>query len=569
MTTQQRQQEVYRRAVSLVHDQAPMLRLAREIHRTDRGLPILFADKPYLIALYAAIPKLRRAVFRKAVQTGISEALIQLMLYRAGWLGHKTAYALPTDKVASRFVKERIDPLIESVPTYRALLPFGQVESRKADMGNITSKRFGRGMMRFLGAATKANWVEFSTDLLIVDEHDLCEPEHVAMAPDRVKASREPSLIYVGNPTDSGVGIDQRYQEGSRGKWFQRCSRCGHRQVLDWFVHFVEQTDAGLWVPRDQSRHEHPADGDLRPVCARCVRPWDRTSGGGCWVHERSIQDDVAASFTMSHLDMLARSRDERPMRAMLHEWVAAQTDDAALVKFFQSKLGQAKRAQGASLTVELLRRAATGRPMDPMGESTRGKLLVLSSDVGSTFHVTVRELHEDMSVQVGYRSETRWVGTTRSWAGLTAIHERFNPGISVVDAGPEGTAAREWCAAVERRLEGCQAYRCAFHRTAHVAGRELAFTKSVRDRLVTVDRTQAMDRAFYDLRDGFHALPADVFTVPNWSEQMCAPVRQVRDDGTAFWSKGDDHYRLSDTYARVGVQIAAGSGCLPSPERS
>lgn len=163
-------------AAERLHDAMPLLRIAREIHQSDRGGPILFADKPYLIALYGLLPKMPMAVFRKAVQTGISEALIQLMLYKAGWLGQKCAYALPTNPVAARFVTQRINPLIESVPTYRRLLPYGTVDGRKPDVGNVGMKRFGPGSMSFIGAETKSNWVEFSADLLIVDELDLCVP---------------------------------------------------------------------------------------------------------------------------------------------------------------------------------------------------------------------------------------------------------------------------------------------------------------------------------------------------------------------------------------------------------
>ncbi len=561
--------DVYNQAVEIAHDVAPLLRIAREVHRSDRGSPILFADKPYLIALYVLLPKIPAAVFRKAVQTGISEALIQLMLYKSGWLGQKCAYALPDNKIAGGFVADRINPLIESVPAYRRLLPHGDSDDRHPETGSIARKRFGPGSMRFMGAQTKSNWVEFSTDLFIIDELDLCVPEHVAMAPDRLKASRTPSLIHVGNPTAAGVGIDQRYTEGSRGKWYQRCTRCNHRQALDWFLHFVERNDAGMWVPMDRARFGDPSAGDLRPVCLKCRRPWDRVDVGGKWVHEREPSASITASFTMSHLDMLPKSADDQPMRGLYVKWIKAQTNDAELVKFFQSNLGLPRRPQGASMTVEMLRAACGSRPMDPQGESTKGKMLILSSDVGSTFHVTLSEIIEDLDVPVGYRRETRWVGTTTSWPGLTDIHKRFNPGITVVDSAPEGTAAREWCASMEARLEGCQAYRCAFHQGSRVAGAELGFTKSSKDRLVTVDRTQAMDRSFYDLRDGLHTLPADILTTPNWSAQMCVPVRQVRDDGTAFWSKGEDHYRLSDTYNRVGLQIAAKSGCMESPGQS
>lgn len=562
--------EPYKRAVNAIHGQAPLLSIAREIHRSDRGKPIQFGTMPYLIGLYIALPHLRAAVFRKAVQTGVSELLIQLMLYKAGWLGQKCAYALPDNRIAALFVSDRINPLIESVPAYRRLLPHGEDDGRVAETGSVARKRFGHGFMRFMGAATKSNWVEFSADLLVVDEVDLCVPEHVAMAPDRIKASPTPCLIHVGNPTNEGEGIDAMYSAGTRGTWFQRCDRCGERQRLDWFLHFVDRSDSGAWVPRDRQRATDPARGDLRPVCVRCCQPFERTGERGQWVHEREQSRAVSASFTNSHMDILASGRDHQPMRDMMIAWIKAQTNDEALVKFYQSNLGLTKRPEGASLTVEMLRAASKGRPMNPHGEGLAGKMLVMSSDVGSTFHVTVSEIVEDMSVPVGYRRFPIWYGTTSTWTGLDAIHDRFMPGITVVDAGPEGTAAREFCAKVEQKVFGMLAYRCAFHQGSRVAGKDLALARDRINRLATVDRTQAMDRAFYDIRDGFTILPSDVLTVPNWASQMCKPVRAVKEDGTAYWTKGksaEDHYRLSDTYNRVGLEIAALSGCMETPE--
>lgn len=559
----------YADAVGLVHEAAPLLRLARDHHRNERGLPIRFADKPYLPALFAALPKVSSVSFRKAVQTGISEALIMLVLYEAGWRGRYCAYALPDNKITARFVTKRIDPMLSGVPVYRSRLPFGDESGRKPQTGNVSLKRFGKGFLLFIGAEAGSNWVEFSTDTFVIDELDRCNQENVAMASDRLKASMEPRLIYVGNPTSLGFGIDEKFTSGSRGYWFQSCTRCGHRQMIDWFLNVVEQDDAGTWVPFDRQRIADPALGDLRPMCVRCRNPFERSTGG-CWVHERPTTAYINPSFCMTHLDMLPNRRGHQPFREMYVEWLAAQRDDQLLVSFHRNKLAQARSAQGTSITADLLRRATErGRPMDPTGSSLAGKMVVMSSDVGSTFHVTVSEIVEDLSLLSGYRRETRWAGTTNGWTGLTALHERFNPGITVVDSAPEGTAAREWCARMEQRLDGCQAYRCAFHKGDRVAGSELAMKKSIKDRLILVDRTQAMDRAYYDLRDGLNVLPTDIFTVPSWSTQMGTPIREVRDDGTAFWTKGEDHYRLSDTYNRVGLALASKSGCMPSPSRS
>lgn len=229
-------------------------------------------------------------------------------------------------------------------------------------------------------------------------------------------------------------------------------------------------------------------------------------------------------------------------------------------------------------MSAETLQKAATGPAMDATGATTPGKMVIMASDVGTVFHVTIAEVIPDLDLPDGGKRRKLWVGTARSWADLEAIRRRFHPGLVVVDNGPETTAGRDWCAAAEEasqdeaaKGEGpvCYAFRCAFHGGARAAGSDLALKLDVGARLVTVDRTQAMDRAWYDLRDGLCILPSDVLAVPSFSSQMCAPIRQVNESsGQAFWTKGNDHYRLADTYERVALSLAGIMGCDKVPTR-
>ena len=227
-------------------------------------------------------------------------------------------------------------------------------------------------------------------------------------------------------------------------------------------------------------------------------------------------------------------------------------------------------------MSVEVLQAAAKGAPMDMTGASTPGRAVLMSSDVGTTFHVNVSELVQDLSLPDGGKRRKLWVGTARSWADLESIRKRYHPGIIVVDNGPETTAGRDWCAAAEEASQGeakrgegpiCYAFRCAFHGGNRSAGSDLSVKLDVRDRLVTVDRTQLLDRAWYDLRDGLCILPSDIMAVHGYSAQMCAAVRVVNEhNGTASWTKGNDHYRLADGYERVALAVAGIVGCEKVP---
>lgn len=566
-----------------MHDAAPLLRIAREIHRARRGDPILFHDKPSLPALYAELPRQERADVRKSGQTGLTELLIQLILYEAGWLGRICAYVLPTDKKVGQMVADRIDRLLEEVPAYRRLLPYGESDRRLPDIGNLSRKKLGTGTLLFFGAETRNNWTEWSGDTLIIDEYDDCDEANVALGLDRIKVAHREGrsrMIQVSNPTAGpGRGIDRLWAAGSRGAWFQRCTRCGHRQCIDWFAHVVERDDAGRWVPRDRARAGDGGAllGDLRPVCARCRQPFERTAEGALWVHERSTAQH-RFTVTMGEPDCLPTGPRHQPYRDLYARWVAAQGNDALISAFYIMALGKPRQPEGGAMSAETLQRAATGPAMDPTGETTPGRMFIMGVDVGTTFHVTVAELVPDLDAPDGGRRVKRWLGTARSWADVEAIRRRYHPGVIVVDNGPETTAGRDWCAAAEAtsyeenaRGEGpvCYAFRCAFHAGARAAGSDLGLKLDVTARLVTVDRTQLLDRAWYDLRDGLCVLPSDALAVPSFSDQMCTPIRVVNEaSGQASWTKGADHFRLADGYERVALSVSGIVGCGAVPAR-
>ena len=104
----------------LAIDSYPMLRIARNHHQSVRGKPMVFADRLYLVELYKDFPSIGGADIQSAVQTGKTECSIILALERAGWSGKIVAYVLPSGAVRNRFVQNRINPLIATVPAYRA-----------------------------------------------------------------------------------------------------------------------------------------------------------------------------------------------------------------------------------------------------------------------------------------------------------------------------------------------------------------------------------------------------------------------------------------------------------------
>ena len=222
----------YSGSLSAMNKEYPILGRAFTVHEATRqGRPMSFKDKPFLVELYA---------------------------------------------------DGRVDPLLKRIPTYIRRAVGGAIGSddrsrggkgRENAAGNRTLKQFGDGSLLFLGSGTDNDFVEFSADMMVVDEYDRCKSANIAMAVDRLRESPYPQQIHISNPTLPNEGICRLYNASDMRRWNHLCDRCGERQPLDWFEHVVTRDDSGRWVLRDTRRG---INGEVRPMCRRCHKPFSR-----------------------------------------------------------------------------------------------------------------------------------------------------------------------------------------------------------------------------------------------------------------------------------------------------
>lgn len=559
--------------------EAPLLYMAISDHRNLRGSPMSFGTMPYLVPLYQTFPDLDGADVISAVQTGKSELFTLLMLYLAGWRGRVCAYVLPTFSVRSRFVRRRIDPLLTEVKAYRDRIPGGAPElapssgaGQAAALGSHALKLFGSGTLMFLGSNTPTDFLEFSADALFIDEYDACEPENLIRARDRLLASPHPQMFRLANPTIPGTGIDKIYRRSDQRRWYYRCPCCGEAQPLDWFVNFVRRRDDGSWELRDRARAGQAVlsstgtmratQGDARPVCRRCQKPFERYAAWFAWVAE-----DPAAGrrrgYHMTRLDVLDQSITE-----LFAAWVEAQGSTVDVARFYTSILGLAYEQSGAAITVEDLRNACRGAENDHVGgPEYANDLIVMGVDVGTVLNVTIDAIRL-VTVDGEKRIERTCVhvGGYLNFEDLDDLIERFHVGTCVIDAMPETRKAQELR---DRHLGGdCDVWLCRFFPVPRVGRERFGLRQEWDVKVVEVDRTQMLDAAFDDLRHKRRVFPSDSFSTFGWSDQMRAPKR-VLDEGKGriTWTEGNaaDHYRLSDAYALVAHELSQRGGSYVS----
>ena len=60
-------------------------------------------------------------------------------------------------------------------------------------------------------------------DALYLDEVDLCNPDHVGTAINRLDASNWKLVTYLSTPTLPNTGIDAAFQNSDQSEWVVRC----------------------------------------------------------------------------------------------------------------------------------------------------------------------------------------------------------------------------------------------------------------------------------------------------------------------------------------------------------
>jgi len=552
----------YKGLVSGLNEEYPMIGQALVHHRNTRGKAMSFKDYPYLASLYAELPD-EGADICKAVQTGLSELFICLALHHAGWKGRIVAYILPTFGARDRFVAQRINRILLASEGYRSLLPSNR-EGTRWDHGNNKLKRFGSGSLLFLGSNTTVDFVEFSADSLIIDEFDQCDPSNLAKARDRLRASTDPKIYRLGNPTLPNIGVCKLFDEGDQRLWYTICDRCGEWQSLDWFENIVMKDEkTGFWIPRDPVGQGVDVDrlkSEIRPSCRKCKQIFNR-SNKGAWVE--SYKERERRSYRITRLDVLNESLTD-----LYKEWMLAQGNLNRLSTFYTSVLGRGFEYSGARLGGDDLRKCADrGDDLDyGGGDHYKDLVVVMGVDVGSVLNFSI-SIAEEQELENGDTEVLRkavLIGACRHFEELQDLILRYHIKSLVIDSMPETRKCQELRDWSNREGVGCQVWLARFHPSARVTHESYGRKMNWRDRVVTVDRTQIMDATFEEIKNEKRIYPQDVFTVLGWIDQMRAPVRVLDSEKSrVIWTEGSspDHYRFADVYDRIAFDLAQMSG--------
>lgn len=507
--------------------------------------PDLIPDRPfdlkhhlYLRDIYADTAQ--KVVVQKAAQMGLSEWLISYAFHGCDVRRATVLYTFPSLNLLSDFSRARLGPAIEASPYLQSIVGQAAEEARVArrrpDM--VTLKRvrdrhlyLRGGQVRPDGKAPQLKAID--ADIVILDEVDEMDPRVLPIAAHRLDASEIGEVRMVSTPTYPGVGIYVEYDASDQRVWMIKCDGCQYYQEIT-LDNVVTEYDA---LGRPLHWHGHP--DEAFPLCLRCGAKVDRLAPGR-WVARHP--DREVHGYRMSHL-ISARTPVLKIVQGLM------EVDPTIRKEVLNQHLGTVFVPRGTKLTNEQL--DACRR--DYLHGPVPGEEYVLGADVGNAIHVVVRALP-----QAGSRERPqRWAGIVPDFEALGIEMMRWRVKRAVIDAQPESRKARELQAKFDRGLVWLAYYKDGEDRRKDI------MVWDENEGSVTAARTPVIDAMMAGLIGGESTLPIDARHIPDYYEQLCAPIRTIESKPggvqvSRYVHTRPDHFAHSEVYVHMAAQIPA-----------
>lgn len=525
--------------------------LATKYHRNVRGEALNFIDFFYMWDILNDPSP--HQVIQAAVQTAKTETFICRMLSDC-MLGLSVFYVVPTRDSRNIFVQNRIDRLFDRVPFYRQ-----QVGTIVGESDSTLLKHIGPGVVRFGASQSIGEFKEFPADVLYVDERDVCDPDGLAFAFDRCKGSPYRFRHDLANPTVPGTkqrqNINWMFENSDAKRLHYRCPHCGFVQWLDWFKNYVMEVKHKDVIIDYQLRDEEWRVGgnrDIHPVCQKCGNLFDRTESCVGWIATGDPNHKVSG-WQFGRLAPLTQRAEE-----LWDRFKDAVGNHSAMQTFVTSDLGEAYRGDsGNSLSEELMGRCAHDYecPSTYHGPSTMG------IDVGTFLDVRISGYVDVKQGEYWVRKrKLLHVGRYRDKEEIYLLMQQYRVAVAVIDSEPESRLSKEI-----QTVAPCRVWRCMYApvegrgaRSIRWAVKEGQEAKKGEERLVIVDRTEAMDSVFaqYVREEVMEPRNFTGLLGGEYIGQMTAPVRLLEpSNGRYFWLKCTDHQFHANVYDWLASQ--------------
>lgn len=531
------------------------------LHRKLEGRAFSLDRHRPLRAVYA--DPHNHIVVIKPAQRGVSEYAINLTGFALDLGAHvwtddfkdglNVAYIFPKKEALGDFSKERLSGMARESPYLTQLFGGGDSE-----FNAVTFKQVRESFLYLRGGWSTSALKSFPADVLILDEYDEMASSAAALARRRLNASSVRRELDISTPSVPGMGIHRMFLDSDQHRYLQR-HRCGAWVLYD-FLRDVRVRGAahdawGEWPSEEIRRHPVTL---ACPECGLEVSDAERVSEGRWEAQEpevRGLRGYWVPPLAFPSVDLLRLAA------------AAVNPDPFERQQFFQSDLGLPYTVAGSKITLEQILQLAA--PLEngrlPVGRWTD---VTMGVDVGFKKHWKA----SGVSTVDGTRY-TLGAGQVDAWADLDGLMRHFRVRRCIVDAQPDLDSAKEfvsrWPGRVLRAFyPGPSALKGQLW---HMDGLDLKklrnrrATAHIRDDVITINRTMAMDRLRAMIVKLAEPAPFDVVNDPEFQAHLQSPTRttmpDTRGQPVAVWlHSGADHLFHAMVYDLVARETLPSS---------
>jgi hypothetical protein len=538
-----------KRLLKLLQVRDTRIDFVKNHHKNQRGEDMDFEDIYHMREIYeSSSPEI---VIMGGTQTFKSEWMIVDLLAMA-YNAVNCFYVLPKHDFKVKYVQNRINKPIDDSPFYKQIL-------KDADVNRIDNKRFGKGTMEFVDSNVYANFKSSSADAYYVEECDECDWDNVAFGYSRLDASPFQFKRFLGNPTtEEGPIYKELWLISSQKFWHCPCKSCGQKSKLDFLTLAVEQiTDKDgnvLDYRLLDTEWKRGCGRDIKLLCPHCkTGEIDRFSPDSEWIAEKP--DNKMEGY---HVPSLCSKMTS--VAKLWSEFKEAINDPTKMKDFYNRRLGWPFTSVTNNLSDALLAKNAKL----PEFTITDNEAYVKENkhkgpcSMGIDINGTVLDIR--ISYPVGTNRDAVYFGKVdaSNKQYVAELEERFNVKTTVVDIGPETNYVNDL-----RELLKNDVWFCKYLGI----GSERVQKENEVDMIISVDRTEVMDRAYARLKSGRNRLPKnyDAVLAGEFVQEMTKPKRQATETNDMkikySWVGKPDHCRHADVYDLLASEYVIEDG--------
>lgn len=276
----------------------------------------------------------KMVVMMKSSQVGGTEA-------GSNWLGYIMDHAkgpmavlMPTEKSLNDWVSQKFEPMATETPAVASVLA---KRNNNSSDNNAQRKKFTGGILYFKTAGSTAELKSTSLRYALADEVDewdwaTDQGDPLGLLEVRLTAFHDRKLFAVSSPTLKDASrIEELFEAGDRRRYHVPCPHCGEYQNLTW--------GNVKWSKHpDNPRHIL----DAWYVCRECGAEIAEYNKPDMLAAGRWIAESPNAPYPSYHISAIYSPIGlGLNWRELAVEWIAAQEDNAKLMRFMNTRLGE------------------------------------------------------------------------------------------------------------------------------------------------------------------------------------------------------------------------------------